>query len=189
MTAVGGASGPRCIDLRALGEADAPALAARIRAARLVCFPTDTVYGMGGALAPAVAKALVAAKGRDPGKPLQVVFPSPAAFVRAVEPSPTLRRACLRLLPGPLTIVLAYPGGWTCPAPGTSSRPDTAARSSPVREAASGRRGEASATARRRAQRRPATGTRPAAASPGPALWPRPAPWRRLARARRPCRR
>jgi len=118
MTGVDGVSGPRRIDLRALGAADATALAARIRAARLVCFPTDTVYGMGGALAPAVAKALVAAKGRDPGKPLQVVFPSPAAFVRAVEPSPTLRRACLRLLPGPVTIVLPYPGGWTCPAPG-----------------------------------------------------------------------
>jgi len=118
MTGVDGVFGPRRIDLRALGAADAPALAARIRAARLVCFPTDTVYGMGGALTPAVAEALVAAKGREPGKPLQVVFPSTAAFARAVAPSPRLLRACLRLLPGPVTIVVPYPGGWTCPAPG-----------------------------------------------------------------------
>jgi L-threonylcarbamoyladenylate synthase len=118
MSAGGGASGPRRVDLRTLGAADAAALAARIRAARLVCFPTDTVYGIGGALAPAVAEALVAAKGRDPEKPLQVVFPSAAAFARAVAPSPRLLRACLALLPGPVTIVVPYPDGWTCPAPG-----------------------------------------------------------------------
>lgn len=120
MTGADGVSGPRRIDLRALGAVDAPALAARIRAARLVCFPTDTVYGMGGALAPAVAEALVAAKGRDPRKPLQVVFPSTAAFARAVAPSPAVLRACLRLLPGPVTLVVPYPAGWTCPAPGAA---------------------------------------------------------------------
>jgi len=119
MTAVDGPPGPRHIDLRALGVADAPALAARIRAARLVCFPTDTVYGVGGVLTPAVVEALVAAKGRDPGKPLQVVFPTTAAFARAVAPPAELLRLCLRLLPGPVTIVLPYPDGWTCPLPGT----------------------------------------------------------------------
>lgn len=118
MTGTDGVSGRRRIDLSTLGAADAPALAARIRAAHLVCFATDTVYGIGGALAPAAAEALIAAKERDPGKPLQVVFPSTAAFARAVAPSPRLLRACLTLLPGPVTIVVPYPDGWTCPAPG-----------------------------------------------------------------------
>jgi L-threonylcarbamoyladenylate synthase len=118
MNGADGVRDPRRIDLGTLGAADAPALAARIRAARLVCFPTDTVYGVGGALSPTVAAALVAAKGREPGKPLQVVFPSTAAFVRAVAPSPRLLGACLRLLPGPVTIVVPYPSGWTCPAAG-----------------------------------------------------------------------
>ena len=120
MTGTAGGPGPRRIDLTALGVADAPSLAARIGAAQLVCFPTDTVYGIGGAVTPAVVEALVAAKGREPGKPLQVVYPSPAAFAAAVAPSPALLRASRRLLPGPVTIVVPYPDGWTCPAPGTS---------------------------------------------------------------------
>ena len=120
MTGTTGGTGPRRIDLTALGAADAPSLAARVRAARLVCFPTDTVYGIGGAVTPAVVEALVAAKGREPGKPLQVVFPSTAALAAAVAPPPALLRACLRLLPGPVTIVVPYPDGWTCPAPGAS---------------------------------------------------------------------
>jgi L-threonylcarbamoyladenylate synthase len=118
MTGMEGESGLQRIDLRELGAADAPALAARIRAARLVCFPTDTVYGAGGAVTPAVVRALVGAKGRELEKPLQVIFPSTSAFARAVAPPPVLLRACLRLLPGPVTLVLPYPEGWTCPAPG-----------------------------------------------------------------------
>ena len=66
--------GPERVPLAGLGAADAASLGRRVSAARLVCFPTDTVYGVGGALTPAVADALVAAKGRDPDKPLQVVF-------------------------------------------------------------------------------------------------------------------
>lgn len=123
MTAVDGPSGPWRIDLRALGAADAPALAARIRAANLVCFPTDTVYGVGGALTHAAAETLVAAKGRGPGKPLQVVFSTTAAFARAVAPPAELLHACLRLLPGPVTIVVPYPHGWTCPPPGAVEWP------------------------------------------------------------------
>lgn len=124
MTGVNGLPGSRRIDLSGLRPADAPALAERIRAARLVCLPTDTLYGVGGALAPAVVEAVVAAKERDPAKPLQVVFPSTAALARSVRPSPVLLRACLSLLPGPLTVVLPYPDGWTCPAPGAVEWPD-----------------------------------------------------------------
>ncbi|MCX6372967.1 MAG: Sua5/YciO/YrdC/YwlC family protein [Actinobacteria bacterium] len=113
-------AGPAAIDLAALGVGDAADLEGRLGAARLVCFPTDTVYGVGGALTPAVAGALVAAKGRDPGKPLQVVFASLAALEAGVALAPELRSACRRLLPGPVTLLLPYPAGWVFPPPGTA---------------------------------------------------------------------
>ena len=108
---------PASIDLAALGAAAATALEDRIGAARLVCFPTDTVYGIGGALTPAVAGALVAAKGRHPDKPLQVVFATLEALESGVPLAPELRTACRRLLPGPVTLLLPYPPGWDFPPP------------------------------------------------------------------------
>ena len=118
MTAGNAVARPVSIDLAALGAAAAAALEDRISAARLVCFPTDTVYGVGGALTPAVAGALVAAKGRDPGKPLQVVFATLEALEAGVAPAPQLLAACRRLLPGPVTLLLPYPPGWDFPPPG-----------------------------------------------------------------------
>jgi L-threonylcarbamoyladenylate synthase len=111
---------PVALDLAALDLADAAALEDRIAAACLVCFPTDTVYGVGGALTPAVADALVAAKGRDPGKPLQVIFATLEALEAALAPASELRTACRRLLPGPVTLLLPYPAGWDFPPAGTA---------------------------------------------------------------------
>ncbi len=108
-------AGPERVDLAALDGAGAAALPARIRAAHLVCFPTDTVYGVGGTLTPRVGDALVAAKGRDPRKPLQVVFSSLAMLEAEVRPAPRLLAVCRALLPAPLTLVLPYPPGWTFP--------------------------------------------------------------------------
>lgn len=108
-------AGPERVDLAALDEEGTAALSARIRAARLVCFPTDTVYGVGGALTPHVGDALVAAKGRDPGKPLQVIFASLAMLEAEVRLAPRLLTVCRALLPAPLTLVLPYPTGWTFP--------------------------------------------------------------------------
>ena len=88
------------------------------RAARLVCFPTDTVYGVGGPLTGEVAAALVAAKGRDAGKPLQVIFSSLQRLEHDVPLTGELRAACRALLPGPVTLVVPYPAGWEVPAPG-----------------------------------------------------------------------
>jgi len=116
----GAVAAPVAIDLAALDAADAASLEDRISAARLVCFPTDTVYGVGGALTAAVAGALVAAKGRDPGKPLQVIFATLEALEAGVAPAPALRSACRRLLPGPVTLLLPYPAGWDYPPPGTA---------------------------------------------------------------------
>jgi L-threonylcarbamoyladenylate synthase len=111
-------NGPERVALAELDVADAAALGRRVSAARLVCFPTDTVYGVGGALTPAVAEALVAAKDRDPGKPLQVIFPSLQRLEADVHLAPVLRAACRALLPGPVTLVVPYPAGWRFPPPG-----------------------------------------------------------------------
>ncbi len=114
-----GGRGPRLLDLRALtAPEDIAHLAAAVAGARLVCFPTDTVYGVGGAVTPAVADAVVAAKGRDAGKPLQLVYPSLDALLAAVQPGPRLTGAVRRLLPGPFTLLLPYPAGLDFPAPG-----------------------------------------------------------------------
>jgi len=74
---------------------------------------------VGGALTPPVAAALIAAKGRDPGKPLQVIFSTLALLEAEVALAPELRAVCRALLPGPLTLVLPYPRGcsWTFPPP------------------------------------------------------------------------
>jgi L-threonylcarbamoyladenylate synthase len=117
--------GPERIELAGLRPGDGPALAARLARARLACFPTDTVYGVGGALTAAVAQALVAAKGRAPGKPLQVVLPSLDALARHVELPPRTAAACRALLPGAVTLVVPYPPGWSFPPParGGDGRP------------------------------------------------------------------
>jgi len=118
VTAGAAVTRPVSVHLAALGADDAAVLEDRISAARLVCFPTDTVYGVGGALTPAVAGALMAAKGRDPGKPLQVVFATLEALEAGVVLAPELRSACRRLLPGPVTLLLPYPAAWGFPPPG-----------------------------------------------------------------------
>jgi L-threonylcarbamoyladenylate synthase len=111
-------SGTRRIGLAAIGVADALELAPLLAAARLACFPTDTVYGVGGALSPEVAAAITAAKRRDPAKPLQVVFPSRELLLADVPLGRRLRDACRRLLPGPVTVLLPYPEDWSVPPPG-----------------------------------------------------------------------
>jgi L-threonylcarbamoyladenylate synthase len=112
------AAGPERIDLAGLGMADALSLPLRLAVARLACFPTDTVYGVGGPLSPATVAAVAAAKGREAGKPLQVVFPTRDLLLATVPLGPRLKDACLRLLPGPVTLVVPYPDGFTCPPPG-----------------------------------------------------------------------
>jgi len=108
----------RRIDLRAVGATEALELAPALAAAHLACFPTDTVYGIGGALSPAAVAAVTEAKGRDPSKPLQVVFPARELLLATVPLGRRLRDACRRLLPGPVTLLVPYPADWSIPPPG-----------------------------------------------------------------------
>jgi L-threonylcarbamoyladenylate synthase len=130
-------AGPERVDLAGLGLGGATELPLRLALARLVCFPTDTVYGVGGALSPATVAAVIAAKGREEDKPLQVIFPNRELLLATLPLERRLTDACLRLLPGPVTLVVPYPEGFTCPPPGEvaheEKRPVGKARSAVVR--------------------------------------------------------
>lgn len=89
-----------------------------VAAARLVCFPTDTVYGVGGVATPVVREALLAAKRRDAAKPLQLIYSSRRLLEVSLELGPHVLEAVRRLLPGPLTLLVPYPPGLTFPPPG-----------------------------------------------------------------------
>ena len=91
----------RLIELARLDERGRAELAEAVDAATLVCFPTDTVYGVGGVAAPATAAALARAKARPPGKPFQLVYPTLTALLSSVTLSPAVAAAARRLLPGP----------------------------------------------------------------------------------------
>jgi L-threonylcarbamoyladenylate synthase len=113
---------PRRIDLAGPGGMDGSSLAGLLAAAELVCFPTDTVYGVGGLVTPAVREAVIAAKGREAGKPLQVVYPSLELLEASLALGPRLLGAARRLLPGPFTLLLPFPSGLAFPPPGEVPR-------------------------------------------------------------------
>jgi len=80
----------------------------QLRAGRLVAFPTETVYGLGGdAGNPAAVERIFAAKGRPPSHPL-IVHVSGLAAARAwIRDLPeAARRLAEAFWPGPLTLVL-----------------------------------------------------------------------------------
>jgi len=81
--------------------------AALLRAGRLVAFPTETVYGLGGdATSDAAVAAIFAAKGRPRFNPLIVHVPGlPEAEPLAVFDG-RAREIADRFWPGPLTLVL-----------------------------------------------------------------------------------
>ncbi len=107
----------RRIDL-ATGQPDVAAVAAAIEAATLTCFPTDTVYGVGGPCRSDVLRALRLAKRRGVRKPLQVIFPSRAALDEVLRSGTRLREALEHLVPGPVTLVVPYPERFSGPPPG-----------------------------------------------------------------------
>jgi L-threonylcarbamoyladenylate synthase len=114
-------SGQKRIDLGNLSILESFEVAMRLSIARLAVFPTDTVYGVGGALRPEVGEAIVAAKGREPGKPLQVVFPTRELLLESIQFTKSMTDVLLRLLPGPLTLVVPYPPRFTFPPPGVAT--------------------------------------------------------------------
>jgi L-threonylcarbamoyladenylate synthase len=135
----------RSIHLARLGTAGQATLAAAVAAAGLVCFPTDTVYGIGGVASPATAAAIARVKGRRADKPLQVVYPTMDLLLAGVALTPAVAAAARRLLPGPFTLVVPYPDDMVFPPPGAvewAAEAGAGDRDEVAAEAGAGDRGE-----------------------------------------------
>jgi len=73
----------------------------------LVCFPTDTVYGIGAAAGDdAAVRRLFAVKGRSPDKPLPLLLAEAADAARVAELTSLGKTLASRFWPGALTIVM-----------------------------------------------------------------------------------
>ena len=83
---------------------------AHIENAGVLAYPTETVYGFGGAADQAGVDALVAMKGRAPGKPFLLLIAGSEMLAKLGLHLPTYAaHLAARHWPGPLTLVL--PGG------------------------------------------------------------------------------
>ena len=81
--------------------------AAALREGKLVAFPTETVYGLGGdATSDRAVAAIYAAKGRPSFNPLIVHVGSFTAASRLVEMTPQAEVLARKFWPGALTLVL-----------------------------------------------------------------------------------
>jgi release factor glutamine methyltransferase len=81
---------------------------AALEAGELILFPTETVYGIGARCdRPAAIARLYAAKGRDAGKPLQILVADASTARRLAADWPPMAEAlAARFWPGPLTLVV-----------------------------------------------------------------------------------
>lgn len=88
-------------------EASIAGTIAHLDAGRVLAYPTETVYGFGGAADHDAVESLVAMKGRPPGKPFLLLISSSEMIAR-LDLHLTSEAALLaaRHWPGPLTLVL-----------------------------------------------------------------------------------
>jgi L-threonylcarbamoyladenylate synthase len=94
-------------DIASAGAAAIARAAALLRAGRLVAFPTETVYGLGGdATNDHAVAAIFAAKARPRFNPLIVHVRDLAEAERLAIFNEPAHRAAVRFWPGPLTLVL-----------------------------------------------------------------------------------
>ena len=78
-----------------------------LRDGGLVCYPTDTVYGIGAAASDdAAVRRLYAAKGRPLDKPLPLLLADVSDAARVAEVTPLAKALAGRFWPGALTIVM-----------------------------------------------------------------------------------
>jgi L-threonylcarbamoyladenylate synthase len=99
--------------------ADAPgaldAAVAALADGRIVGVPTETVYGLAVLPTEASLRALVAAKGRDPGKGIALLVDGLEQLTGVVVVPPAGVRLAERFWPGPLTLVLPIRDGLVLP--------------------------------------------------------------------------
>ncbi len=78
-----------------------------LRQGELVCYPTDTVYGLGAAVSNDDAvRRLFAVKGRLPTKPMPLLIADEGAASWLADVTPVARTLMVRFWPGGLTIVM-----------------------------------------------------------------------------------
>jgi L-threonylcarbamoyladenylate synthase len=103
-------TGPRAIPFWSPGEIES-AIAdtiAHLESDGVLAYPTETVYGFGGAVGHDAVEALVRLKGRPPGKPFLILISSSDMVTRLdLRLSGDGARLAARHWPGPLTLVLA----------------------------------------------------------------------------------
>src|SRR5437764_6651910 len=98
-------------DIAEAGPAAIGRAAALLREGRLVAFPTETVYGLGGDATNERAVAeIFAAKGRPRFNPLIVHVPGLEEAEKLAAFDERARRAAATFWPGPLTLVLPRRG-------------------------------------------------------------------------------
>lgn len=96
-----------------VGPGSSEALDRCLAAGGVALFPADTVYGLGvDPESEAAVDRLYALKGRPPARPSAVLwFDLDRALAALPDLGPRTRAAVGRLLPGPVTLVLANPAG------------------------------------------------------------------------------
>jgi len=91
-------------------EAALPDTIARLDARGVLAYPTETVYGFGGAVDRESVANLIALKGRPPNKPFLLIVASSEMITRlGLHLTSAASQLAARFWPGPLTLVL--PGG------------------------------------------------------------------------------
>lgn len=98
------------VDAAAPTSADLAEAVDHLRAGGVLAYPTETVYGLGGAIDPGPVARVLEIKGRQPDRPLLVLLPSRES-ADGLRWTPAARRLADAFWPGALTLVLADPQG------------------------------------------------------------------------------
>ncbi|HEY3286714.1 MAG TPA: L-threonylcarbamoyladenylate synthase [Gemmatimonadaceae bacterium] len=84
-----------------------PRAIAHVQNGGLLAYPTETIYGFGGAIETDAVATLVGLKHRPPGKPFLLLVSSSAMIGRlGLQMTPSASMLAARFWPGPLTLVL-----------------------------------------------------------------------------------
>ena len=111
------------IDLRSDPDADLSLLVEGLRAGGAVVYPTETVYGLGGACTPEGVARVRSLKPRERDKPLIALVSNPAE-AEALEWSDAARELASVFWPGAMTLILRDP---ECTFPVGVRHPETGA--------------------------------------------------------------
>lgn len=101
-------AGPAVLDLRGDAHRDLSGVAEHLRDGGIVAYPTETVYGLGGACTPEAVERVRQTKGREAEKPLLALIDSVEAAAGLVWTDEARELASV-FWPGSVTLVLSDP--------------------------------------------------------------------------------